>query len=166
VPPVAIVLHGPTSSGKSSLAKALQATAPAPAFHVSLDAFVTMSNRADMRDDPERDRAYRLHCENLRATLARIAATEFEIILDLVLRDEAEFGACLRILQGRRTCLVGVGAPLAVLEERERARDDRGTGMAREQFDHPAYARKYDLRIDTSTCTPAEGAARIRKSIG
>ena len=35
--PTAIVLHGPTSGGKTTLAKALQATSPVPAFHVSLD---------------------------------------------------------------------------------------------------------------------------------
>ena len=40
--PTAIVLHGTTSAGKSSIAKALQATAPVP--------------------------AYSIHCENLRAT--------------------------------------------------------------------------------------------------
>ena len=90
----AIVLHGPTSAGKTTPSKALQATSPVPAFHISLDAFVTMSNRRDMRNDEERAEAYRLHCENLRSTLARVAQTDFDIILDLVLRDEAEFQAC------------------------------------------------------------------------
>jgi chloramphenicol 3-O phosphotransferase len=65
--PDTIVLHGTTSAGKSSIAKALQATAPVPAFHISLDAFVTMSNRRDMRSDHERDQAYEMHCENLRS---------------------------------------------------------------------------------------------------
>jgi chloramphenicol 3-O phosphotransferase len=82
--PSAIVLHGPTSAGKTTLAKALQSTSPVPAFHISLDAFVTMSNRRDMRNDEERADAYKLHCENLRSTLARIAQTDFDIILDLV----------------------------------------------------------------------------------
>jgi chloramphenicol 3-O phosphotransferase len=161
----AIVLHGPTSAGKTSLAKALQANGPRPAFHVSLDAFVTMSNRADMRDDDERDEAYRLHCQNLRATLARIAGTQFDLIVDLVLRDEAELAACLAALSGRPTCLVGVRAPLNVLELRERSRPDRGSGMAREQVAHPAYYRSYDLTVDTSTCSPEEGAAAIRRFV-
>ena len=91
--PTAIVLHGPTSGGKTTLAKALQAISPVPAFHISLDAFVTMSNRRDMRSDAERAEVYRLHCENLRLTLARLAQTEYDIILDLVLRDEAELQA-------------------------------------------------------------------------
>ena len=163
--PNAIVLHGTTSAGKSSIAKVLQATASVPAFHISLDAFVTMSNRRDMRGDSERDQAYAMHCENLRSTLARVAQTQFDIILDLVLRDQGELDACLQVLRGRPICLVRVWAPLDILEQRERSRDDRAHGMAREQIDHPAYRRPYDLEVDTSTCTPQQGAAQIRRFV-
>src|SRR6185503_16794589 len=104
----AIVLHGPTSAGKSTIARALQATAPVPAFHVCLDAFVTMSNRRDMRSDKEREQAYGVHCDNLRSTLARLATTQFDIILDLVLRDEEELKATLGALAGRPTYLIGI----------------------------------------------------------
>ncbi len=161
----AIVLHGPTSAGKTTLAKALQATSAVPAFHVSLDAFVTMSNRRDMRSDEERAEAYRLHCENLRSTLARIARTEFEIILDLVLRDEAELDACLKVLSPRPIYVIGVSAPLQVLEARERARPDRASGIAKEQAADPAYRRKYDLRLDTSSTTPEAAAAKVRELV-
>ena len=164
--PTAIVLHGPTSAGKTTLAKALQATSPVPAFHVSLDAFVTMSNRRDMRNDEERAKAYKLHCENLRSTLSRMAQTEFDIILDLVLRDEAELQACLKALSGRATYLIGVSAPLSVLEARERERPDRASGIAREQSADPVYRRQYDLMLDTSKTTPEAGAAAVRKFIG
>jgi chloramphenicol 3-O phosphotransferase len=161
--PTAIVLHGPTSAGKTSLAKALQATSPVLAFHISLDAFVTMSNRRDMRGDEERVTVYKLHCENLRATLARIAHTDFDIILDVVLRDETEFQACLTVLSGRPTYVIGVSAPLHVLEARERARPDRASGIAREQIADPMYARQYHLMLDTSMTSPEAGAAAIRK---
>jgi chloramphenicol 3-O phosphotransferase len=163
--PNAIVLHGPTSSGKTTLAKALQATAEVPAFHISLDAFVTMSNRGDMRSDEERAKAYKLHCENLRSTLSRVAHTEFDIILDLVLRDEAELQACLKVLSGRATYLIGLTAPLPVLEARERERADRAHGIAKEQIGDPVYRRHYDLVLDTSTTTPDAGAAAVRKLI-
>jgi len=164
--PFAIVLHGPSSAGKSSTAAALQDNAPVPSFHVSLDAFVTMSRRRDMRSAQEQAQAYRIHCENLRATLRRLVDTDFEIILDTVLRDQAELQACLDVLSARPLCLVGIQAPLATLEQRERLRDDRAAGMAREQFGHPAFARAYDLVVDTSTGSPAEGAAEIRRFLG
>jgi chloramphenicol 3-O phosphotransferase len=160
--PAAIVLHGPTSAGKSSLAKALQDTASVPAFHVALDAFVTMSRRRDMRTPEEHRHAYHIHCENLRSTLARLMDTQFEIIVDLVLRDEAELEQTLRILSNRPVYLVGVRAPLEVLEERERRREDRGNGMAREQSANAAFSRDYDLVIDTSKHSPENAAVAIR----
>jgi chloramphenicol 3-O phosphotransferase len=162
--PTTIVLHGPTSGGKTTLAKALHATSTVPAFHVALDAFVTMSNRRDMRS-AERAAAYKLHCENLRSTLARIVQTEYDIILDLVLRDEAEFQACLEVLGLRPTYIIGVSAPLHVLEDRERARPDRASGIAREQAADPVYKREYDLILDTSKSTPEAGAAAVRKLV-
>ena len=160
--PAAIVLHGPTSAGKSSLAKALQETAPVPAFHVALDAFVTMSRRRDMRTVEEERQAYHIHCENLRSTLARLVSTPFEIIVDLALRDPIELQDCLRVLSDRPMYLVAVRAPLEVLEERERGRDDRGAGMAREQFSNPAFSRDYDFVVDTSTHTAEAAAVAIR----
>ena len=86
--------------------------------------------------------------------------------MDLVLRDQAEFEACLEALGSRPTYVIGVQAPLEVLEARERGRDDRGAGTAREQVGDPAYRRSYDLVLDTSTSSPAEGAAAIREFIG
>ena len=79
--PVAVVLHGPTSAGKSSLARALQQCSDVPTFHVSLDAFVEMSRRRDMRSEDELNQALRLHHFNLQSTLARIAVSHFEIVL-------------------------------------------------------------------------------------
>lgn len=163
--PAVIVLHGPTSAGKSSLARALQDSASVPAFHVTLDAFVTMSRRGDMRSPEEVRQAYHIHCENLRSALARLLNTQFEIVVDLVLRDEAELEETFRVLSGRPVYLVGVQAPLRILEERERHREDRGAGMAREQSASPAFSRNYDLVIDTSTLSPEDGAIAIRNFV-
>ncbi|HHT8885800.1 TPA: phosphotransferase-like protein, partial [Burkholderia cenocepacia] len=95
---IAIVLHGPTSAGKSSLAKALQNSSEAPMFHISLDAFVEMSRRRDMRSDEELNQALRIHHLNLQSTLKRVAASHFGIVLDLVLRDTTAFEECISAL--------------------------------------------------------------------
>ena len=163
--PTAIVLHGTTSAGKSSIARALQATSPTPVFHIAMDAFACMSNRGDMRSDVERDQAFRLHCRSLQSTLRNVAASHFDIVLDLVLRDEEEFAACLRALTPRPVFVIGVWCPLDILEERERTREDRGNGMAREQFGHPAYERAYSMRVDTSVVSSEEAARAIREFV-
>jgi chloramphenicol 3-O phosphotransferase len=160
--PTAIVLHGTTSAGKSSLAKALQDNSEMPVFHISMDAFVEMSRRCDMRSESELNQALKLHYQNLQSTLRRVAKSHFDIVLDLVLRDEAEFAACLDALAPRPTFVIGVRSPLDVLEERERTRDDRTNGMATSQFGHSAYERAYSMRLDTSSVTPEEGARVIR----
>lgn len=164
--PIAIVLHGPTSAGKSSLARALQDSADVPTFHIALDAFVEMSRRRDMRSEQELKLALSIHHDNLRATLARVAASHFDIVLDLVLRDDTALERCLAALAPRPIFVIGVHCPLDVLEARERARHDRADGMARAQFGNPAYSRPYFMRLDTSSCTPEVGAARIRRMIG
>ena len=42
---------------------ALQDSAAVPAFHVALDAFVTMSRRRDMRSADEQGEAYHRTCD-------------------------------------------------------------------------------------------------------
>jgi chloramphenicol 3-O phosphotransferase len=163
--PTAIVLHGTTSAGKSSIAKALQANASMPVFHVAMDAFACMSNRRDMRSDAERDQAFKLHCQNLRSTLRQVAASHFDIVLDLVLRDEEELSACLNALSPRPTFVIGVWCPLEMLEKRESHREDRFKGMAREQFGHRAYERPYAMKLDTSVITAEEAAHVIREFV-
>ena len=108
--PAAIVLHGPTSAGKSSIARALQECALVPAFHITLDAFVTMSRRRDMRSGDEQRLAHQIHCNNLKSTLSHLVETHFELVVDLVLRDEVELRACFDILSGRPTYLIGARA--------------------------------------------------------
>lgn len=164
-PPIAIVLHGTTSAGKSSLAKALQSNSATPVFHIAMDAFVCMANRGDMRSDAERHQAFKLHCQNLQTTIKTVAESHFDIVLDLVLRDEAAFSACLSTLSSRQTFVIGVHCPLETLEQREQKRQDRAIGMAREQFGHPTYDRAYSMRLDTSTVTTEQGAQLIREFV-
>jgi chloramphenicol 3-O-phosphotransferase len=56
--------------------------------------------------------------------------------------------------------MVGVRCPLAVLEQRESERKDRTLGQARAQFNRVHAHARYDLEIDTSLLTPAEGAQK------
>ncbi|WP_174980154.1 phosphotransferase-like protein [Burkholderia lata] len=111
-----------------------------------------------MRSDEALNQALRLHPLNLQSTLSRMAASHFEVVPDLVLRDPAVLDEHIAALSPRQTFVIGVTCPLDILEQRERARPDRCEGMARSRFGHPACSRPYSLRIDTSTCTPEERA--------
>jgi chloramphenicol 3-O phosphotransferase len=159
--PTSIILHGPSSSGKSSLAKALQGLWLSPMLHVDMDAFELMAEGTKLTTPNERREAFRVHCANLQATLRNIAASPFSLVLDFVLRDAHQFANCLDALSGRKTHVVGVKCTLDALEKRELQRGDRHIGLARSQFDHPEYARPYDLVVDTTTLSPSEGARAI-----
>ena len=118
-----------------------------------------------MRSDMELNQAMQIHYQNLQSTLHRVAESHFDIVLDLVLRNENEFDACLATLASRPTFVIGVWAPLEVLEERERMRPDRGEGMAESQFGHPAYSRPYAMTLDTSIVSAEKGAKIIRSFV-
>jgi chloramphenicol 3-O phosphotransferase len=58
--------------------------------------------------------------------------------------------------------LIGIGCPLEVLEEREKARKNRTLGQAKAQFEIIHKFAVYDLEVDTSTLSAEECAERIQ----
>lgn len=62
--------------------------------------------------------------------------------------------------------LVGLLAPLDVLEARERACGDREAGLARWQFGRVHRDIAYDWEVDTAAAAPAECARLIRDAFG
>jgi chloramphenicol 3-O phosphotransferase len=99
----------------------------------------------------------------MRHAVAAMAAQGNDLIVDEVLLDGkmAEYAA---LLAGFQLFVVGVFAPLEVLEDRERRRGDRMIGLARWQFDRVHAGMKYDLELDTSASTPLQCATAIKQA--
>jgi len=175
-----VLLDGVGSSGKSSIAKALQAITADPFLHVQMDTFLEMLPEryqdhpdgltfATVQEDgkpsvvittgPVADRAFR----GMRHAIAAMAAQGNNLIIDDVLlgQGKAEYA---ELLSAFRVFLVGVFAPLAVLEARERERGDRLIGLARWQFDRVHEDMTYDLEVDTSSASPMECASLIKQT--
>jgi chloramphenicol 3-O phosphotransferase len=98
----------------------------------------------------------------MRRAIAAMAAAGNDLIVDDVMlgRGEAEeYRALLRDCELR---FVGLFAPLAVLEARERARGDRRIGLARWQYARVHSGIVYDLEIDTSAASPQDCAQTIK----
>jgi chloramphenicol 3-O phosphotransferase len=173
-----ILLNGVGSAGKSSIAKALQTMTTEPFLHVQMDTFIDMLPEA-LQDDaagfayevieesgkfqvvirvgPVGERTLR----GMRHAIAAMAGQGNNLIVDDVLCG-GEISEYLRLLSGFDLRLVGVFAPLDVLEAREIQRADRLPGLARWQYDRVHKDIGYDLEIDTSTLTPLECARRIK----
>ena len=177
-----ILLNGVGSVGKSSIAKALQTITGEPFLHVEMDAFLNMMPERfwDHRDGltfetvqqdgkpavviksgPVAERTFR----GMRHAIAAMARQGNNLIVDdVMLEDEmTEYAA---LLSDFTLYVVGVFAPLEVLEARERQRGDRLIGLARWQYDRAHRGKRYDLKLDTSTATPMDCAELIKEEFG
>ncbi len=76
---------------------------------------------------------------------------------------DGEMPEYLELLAAFDLHLVGVFAPLKVLEAREVQRADRLPGLARWQYGRVHKGIRYDLEVDSSTLTPLECARRIQR---
>lgn len=175
-----IVLNGVGSAGKSSIARALQTITAAPFLHVQMDSFLDMlpdalQDHADgfsyetvqqdgkpavvIRVGPVGERTLR----GIRHAVAAMAGQGNNLIVDEVLCN-GEISDYVELLSAFDLHLVGVMAPLEVLEAREARRSDRLPGLARWQYDRVHKGIRYDLEVDTSRLTPFECAQRIQQT--
>jgi chloramphenicol 3-O phosphotransferase len=176
-----VLLNGVGSAGKSSIAKALQASTREPYLHVAMDAFLEMLPAA-LQDHPETFGYARLVEDGrpsiaiqtgpvgarllagMRGAVAALAAEGNNLIVDDVMLAEAGAMADYRARLARHDLMtVGVLAPLAVLEAREKARGDRDIGLARWQFGRVHVGMTYDFEVDTGRASPEACAEAIRR---
>jgi len=177
-----ILLNGVGSAGKTSIAQALQQLSSTPLVHVQMDAFLEMLPPRSF-DMPEGLSFRTLEIEGppqvevtsgpvarrlfagMRRAIAALADEGNDLVVDdVLLSGDAE--TYRRLLSAHDLRLVGVFAPLEVLEARERARGDRMIGLARWQFDRVHGQIAYDLTLDTSRSTPEACAAAIVEAFG
>ena len=177
-----VLLNGVGSAGKGSIAKALQTMTTECFLHVEMDAFLQMlpedtwghpdgiifetvqehgKPSVVIKTGPVAERMLR----GMRHAIAAMAAQGNNLIVDEVLlgSERAEYA---ELLSAFEVFLVGVFAPLDVLESRELQRGDRLIGLARWQYDRVHTGMTYDLEVDTSSATPMECADLIRQKFG
>ena len=173
-----IVLNGAGSSGKSSIARALQTITAKPCLHVAMDTFLEMLPEV-LQDHPDtfdfleivEDGAPSVQIaigpvgerllRGMRAAIAALANEGNNLVVDDVMLD-GEASEYRRLLRSHDLHFVGVHAPLEILEVRERERGDRMIGLARWQFERVHRNVEYDLVVDTGLADPASCAEQIR----
>jgi chloramphenicol 3-O phosphotransferase len=165
-----ILINGTSSSGKTSIVRALQDRLEEPYLEAGLDKFIWMLPRRYL-DRPLWDDVLGLAATagkeghrlvaGMHQAIAALAAAGINVIADHVLVEPAWLEECVRLFGDPPALLVGVRCPLEVLEERERARKDRTLGQARLQFEAVHAHQLYDVEVDTSVSTPEECASQI-----
>jgi chloramphenicol 3-O phosphotransferase len=173
-----VLLNGVGSVGKTSIARELQKITHPPFLHVQLDTFMDMlpetyHNHPDgfsyetVHEDGKPLVIVRsgifgeLMLRGMRRAIAGMAGEGNNIIVDDVMLGNAA-DAYRSLLSEFETFLVGVFAPLEVIEERERRRGDRHIGLGRWQYDRVHRGIRYDLEVDATTATPTECAQSIK----
>jgi chloramphenicol 3-O phosphotransferase len=180
-----IVLNGPSSSGKTTLAAALQRRFAAVGecwFVYAMDDYfakvpfdwVTAGKHVGAHAEDGVvleivDGAFRMRLGPIgrrvlaawRGAVGSAARAGLNVIADDVVLTEAEWRAWQVELDGLDAHWVRVHIALDVLEARERDRSDRMPGHARAQYEDSYRYPAYDAEVDTGTLDPGAAAAAV-----
>jgi chloramphenicol 3-O phosphotransferase len=170
-----LLLHGTSSSGKTTVARAVQAHSDEPWLRLGIDVFWNAIDERWMEHGPRAADGFQWQddativpgpvgqrlARGMRAAVAACARCDNNVLVDDVFIDRDWLDGWRADLDGLEWLLVGVLAPLPVLEERERARGNRIAGEARAQADVVHAGIEYDLTVDTAAQSPDECAAAI-----
>lgn len=186
--PLIILLNGPSSSGKSTLANMLQEKFQEPFLHIGIDKMIGMMPSSinnweggeseqgfwwKQSVDPDGHPIFEIQ---LGPYAKKMSDTYKEVVVALarnghnVIVDEVAFGnealiAWREKLKEFRTIYIGVESSLPTLEERERARGDRIIGSARHQYYTVHQNIIYDLSVDTEKESSEACAEKIIKFV-
>lgn len=162
-----ILLNGPSSSGKSTLARRVQAALDVPFLHLSSDQLVDGGALPVRRDasgpfawvGTMRPRFF----DGFHRCIPAMASAGNDLIVDHIIEYPAWRAQLARMLAGYDVFLVGVHCALDELERRELARGDRRAGEGRahlaENRIHDIAA--YDLEVDTTSGATDQVAAAV-----
>lgn len=168
-----IYINGPSSSGKTTLAKALQQELEPLFLHIGIDRVIGMMPEKvnDWEGGPAPlgfswkpavdETGTPVHEIQAGPFGKKIVQTLKEIVLTLgrmghyVIVDDVSFGKkevdeWREALKGYKVLWVGIMTPLEVLEKRERERGNRMHGSARAQYFKTHQNVDYDIEFDTS----------------
>jgi chloramphenicol 3-O phosphotransferase len=151
-----IILNGASSSGKSTLAKAMQQALDEPFLHVSSDHLVNAGVLPQRRDDAGPFNWWHEMRPRFFAGFHRCLPALAHAGNDLIVDHVIEFPSWRRdlavLLAGLDVYLVGVHCDLAEIDRRERQRGDRrmGEGRTHVTVDGIHTFGLYDLEVDTT----------------
>lgn len=160
-----ILLHGASSSGKSTLSKAIQEELDEPFLHFASD-YLTLGLPA--RRDPDgpfqwwgnvRPRFF----DGFQRCIAALSIAGNDLIVEHVI-EFPEWRAELRgLLKSFDVFLVGVHCSLEELDRREQARGDRWIGEGRSHVVEDGIHNfgPYDCEVDTTGREPSEMAREL-----
>ena len=169
-----VFLNGVSSSGKTTLAKTLQARLPEPYCWLSVDSFIDTIGKKFLEDvEFITAGGYKWIFKAMDAfhkSIKVFSDMGLNVIADHVFQDQPlwkEHGGlddCLEILRDNDVLFVHVTCPVDELRRREKERGDRQIGQGEAQFAMLNPKDEiYDLTVDTYMSSKEECADEIIK---
>ena len=147
-----ILLNGASSSGKSTLALALQDQLPLPFWHYSIDHFrvarVLPWSRIDSGEFAWRQLREPFF-EGFHSSIAAFAGSGNNLVVEHIVETPEWMNRLLLMLKDFDVFFVGDHCPLDELERRERQRGDRAMGEARADFEVVHTLGVYDFECSS-----------------
>lgn len=164
--PTLILLNGPSSAGKTTIARELQRIAPAPLLHAQVDSFAHMlppsAAGCCLKDAAGGYATAVVH--SFHEALVALARSGHSVIADHVIgEDRTWLQDLVELSDGIRVICVGVQCDLQVLLDRECSRLDRETHREVAVRQHHSIHSdfRYDVEVDTTHLSPAKCAEKI-----
>lgn len=150
-----ILLNGTSSSGKTTIANALQEKLSEPYVYVSIDNYFSRYAEKILDPTSQEDAAALAGLipdviSDFHRSVASLAQSGNNILVDHVLQEKEWLQECVKSWKGLEVIFVGIKCPLEVVEQREKERGDREIGTARYQFQRVHIHDLYDIEVDTS----------------
>ena len=180
-----IILNGPSSAGKSSIIKSFQSMQKTPWLGIGIDNFFVgvIPPKFYLEDKPEHHRVmhgvpevknkkqiFTLHVgkdgrkiiHGMHGAIAAYAQAGCNVIVDYIMYDKVWLRDLKQSLKGLKVVTVKVTAPLAIIEQREKARGTSPQGHARSHYNMVHDGWQYDLEVDTSEKLAKDIAQKIQ----
>ena len=148
-----IWINGASSSGKTTLAKALQANLDEPFWHFSID-HIRDSGMLPTERIKRKEFAWRAmrpaFFDGFYRCLPALAGAGNNLLIEHIVETEEGLHQMVELLRPFDVFLVGVHCPLPELERRETERGDRQMGSARQDYAITHSFLAYDIEVDST----------------
>ncbi len=158
-----ILLNGASSSGKSTLARGLQAQLDAPFWHISIDhlraARVLPDSRIESGEFSWRELRPSFF-DGFHRCLPALCDAGNNLIVEHIVETLEWMDRLLGLLGHLDVFFVGIHCSVSELERRERARGDRRIGEAKLDYESVHTFGIYDLEVNSEQ-SPEHNVAKI-----